>query len=339
MSTSETYNDSHRACLEAFWSRGSWTYADSRALLAGILTAHASRTPRTDSSDNPDVEPVGPEDISEQIFNSFTAAAAETVAKYDFQIRSTVHQISGERVWAIVNTTSDFTQDATQHTPEEMAFIKRVLEAMFDSYNTPRAEVMAITSMQALKLARPRPQQQQQQQPQQPQQPQQNGASVNPSSDDGDGENTAMVNDDTILNATTQTTAADKGLKLNEAEAVLGSLVSGGWFELSPAAYYSLTPRALMELRAWLLATFNDPDVPAGEWQRIKSCEACRDIITTGQRCGNRDCIVRLHDRCEDAYWRTRRDKNCPRCERPWDGGAFVGERAVIGRAVRGRSG
>jgi non-structural maintenance of chromosomes element 1 len=121
-----------------------------------------------------------------------------------------------------------------------------------------------------------------------------------------------------------------KGLKSSEAEAMMRSMVDEGWFERSQTAgLYSLTPRALMELRSWLIESFNDPDAGPDEWQRIKFCEACKEVVTVGQRCAERDCNVRIHDICQDAFWRTRRDKKCPKCETVWDGAHFVGEKAV----------
>ena len=95
-----------------------------------------------------------------------------------------------------------------------------------------------------------------------------------------------------------------------------------------------------MELWGWLVATYNDPD-SEGDWQRIKFCEACKEIVTYGQRCNEPDCTVRLHDICEEGFWRTRRDKTCPKCSTPWNGTHFVGERAVTTRSgfQRGRGG
>lgn len=166
---------------------------------------------------------------------------------------------------------------------------------MFETFNTPRQEIMAITSVQALKLAR--------------------------------GAGRQSIN--TSLNGE-GSQAADKGLTAVQAEKTLASLVSEGWFERSLEGWYTLSPRALMELKNWLVSAYNDPDdADADEWQRIKSCEACKSIVTWGQRCGGEDCTVRLHDVCEAAFWRTRRDKTCPKCETEWDGRHFVGERAI----------
>ena len=122
---------------------------------------------------------------------------------------------------------------------------------------------------------------------------------------------------------------ADKGLTQQEAEKCLGILVSEGWFEFSKESYYTLTPRALMELRSWLVSTFKDPD-DEEDGQRIKICEACKEIVTTGQRCGKVECPVRLHDVCQEAYWNSRKNDRCPQCETPWvKDKNFVGQRVI----------
>ena len=45
---------------------------------------------------------------------------------------------------------------------------------------------------------------------------------------------------------------------MSQAEKVLALMVEQGWFELSERGYYTLSPRALMELRGWLIDTYND---------------------------------------------------------------------------------
>jgi non-structural maintenance of chromosomes element 1 len=184
--------------------------------------------------------------------------------------------------------------------PDEIAFIKRVLDAMFETYNTPRQEIMGVTSMQALKLAK--------------------AGGANRQS----GGNRLEVAED-------GTQVVDKGLKHSEAEQLLASLVAEGWFDRSKDGWYTLSPRALMELKGWLVATYNDADGEddVNEWQRIKNCVACKSILTIGQRCSNLDCNVRLHDTCQAAFWRTMKEKKCPRCKKEWDGRHWVGERAI----------
>ncbi|OAA81078.1 Nse1 non-SMC component of SMC5-6 complex [Akanthomyces lecanii RCEF 1005] len=280
------YGNTNRAFLQAMLGRSSMTFRESRSVIAAILNAEN------------DGDQVRPEQVTEEMFDKLMGTAREAASLFDYEIRRTQHQVTKERVYAFVNTASDpQTQLATTFTHDELAFVKRALEAMFDKYNTPRMEVIALTDMQAVKLARPNRRE----------------SAVNRSEDE----------------PTQSQATVDRGLKHSEVETVLENLVGGGWFEKSREGFYSLTPRALLELRPWLLGTFNYPDAEEGEWQRIKFCEACKDIVTVGVRCAEPDCIVRVHDICEEAFWRTRRDKKCPRCSREWAGKLYVGERAV----------
>ena len=72
---------------------------------------------------------------------------------------------------------------------------------------------------------------------------------------------------------------AAQSLTMTQAETMLKQLVEQGWFEKSRKGYYRLSPRGLMELRGWLVATYNDEGMGVGV-KKIKSCEACGDVIT-----------------------------------------------------------
>ncbi|TPX12003.1 uncharacterized protein E0L32_007306 [Thyridium curvatum] len=282
-----SYHDSNRAFLQAFMARGVLTLDEAKPIIAAILSAQQG----------PDQPEVDPESITQDDFDAFLGPAREAISPLDFDIRSTKHQVTNQRVWALINTQSDpSTQLATVHTPEEIAFTKRLLDAMFETYNTPRMEVMCVTEAQALKLARPtRPRE-------------------------------SLAN---RVDGAPSQTSTDRGLKHSEVLALLPSLVEEGWLEKSREGFYSLSPRSLLELWTWLNASYNDPDAEANEWQRIKFCEACKEIVTVGQRCAERDCLVRLHETCQEAFWRSRRDRKCPKCDTHWDGKHFVGEPAV----------
>lgn len=69
---------------------------------------------------------------------------------------------------------------------------------------------------------------------------------------------------------------------------MMKTLVEEGWFEKSIKGFYSLSPRALMELRGWLWETYNDVDEDEGDEERIsrriKQCFACKEIITMVSR-------------------------------------------------------
>ena len=188
------------------------------------------------------------EDVTEADFNNFIAAANNAISSFDLEIRSTFHQTTRKRLFALINSTSDdLTQLATIHSPDEISFLKRVLDAMFETYNTPKYEIMAITSMQAVALAKA---------------PTENARRTTQEGTETQG-------------------SSGQGLTMMQAEKMLKSLVEQGWFEKSRKGYYSLSPRALMELRGWLSETYNDvEDEEEGDGKRIKTCFGCREIIT-----------------------------------------------------------
>ncbi|KAK4448089.1 Nse1 non-SMC component of SMC5-6 complex-domain-containing protein [Podospora aff. communis PSN243] len=214
-------------------ARGTLTFPEAQKILAEIVTAFTG----TD-------EPVDPETITMEDFTNFTRMAREAIEPMDFDIRMTRDQVrGGQRVWVFMNAHSDVpTQLATTRTPEEVAYIKRLLDAMFNDYNTPRMEVMAVDEGQALKVSRP------------------SRSRESLANENGEG----------------AAAAADKGLKHSEVLALLSSLVAEGWLEKSREGFFSLSPRALVELWAWLVETYNDPE---DDWLHIKDCEACKEIM------------------------------------------------------------
>lgn len=213
-------------------------------------------------------------------------------------------------MYALVNTTSDpLTQLATTHSPEEIAFVKRLLDAMFETNNTARAEIMAVSDTQAARLHKP--------------------ASGAARTSLGGGE---------AASQTQQTQQTSAGLTIAQAEKCLASLVAEGWLDKSRARYYSLSPRALMELRGWLMETYNEPGGGAEEGDdgdgveppvhRIRLCAACREIVTSGQRCATEECECRLHAVCAAQLLGEQRARGCPKCGAAWTGEHLVGEKA-----------
>jgi non-structural maintenance of chromosomes element 1 len=257
-------------------------------------------------------------------FQEYIDAVNTNVRSFEYEIRSAYPQTASSRepeeaVYAFINLTSDpQTQLATSNTPDEIAFVKRVLDAMFDSNNTAYREVMAIREMDAINLARVRP------------------AAGSTQASGGDPSSTQA--------AQTQTGQA-ASINKNEAERVLEELVESKWLAKSSSGFLSLNTRGVMELGRWLVATYNDPDVEANEWQRIKHCHGCKLLLTAGQRCPNEDCLCRLHPFCARSFFRDRQetDRKCPVCRTDWTDHKSVGEKAArreapsVGRRSDGR--
>jgi hypothetical protein len=201
-----------------------------------------------------------PNDVSMEDFTNYVHTVNSAIHPYDYEIRFTYPQTATTRspdtaVYALVNTTSDpLTQMATTHAPDEIAFVKRVLDAIFETHNTKAREVMAIKDMEAARLNKaPRTQE------------------------------TVVTNGDTQGQPTQGSSSAS--ITQAAAEQVLKKLVEEGWLQKSRNNYLSLQPRALMELRSWLVEMYNEPDEEEDDegpqWQRIKFCEACREIVTS----------------------------------------------------------
>jgi hypothetical protein len=276
-----------------------------------------------------------PNDVSMEDFTGYVHTVNSAIHPFDYEIRFTYPQTATTRspdtaVYALVNTTSDpLTQMATTHTPDEIAFVKRVLDAIFETHNTKTREIMAIKDMEAVRLNKA------------------------PRNREGN-----VPNEDTQAQATQGSSSAS--ITQAAAEQVLKKLVDEGWLEKSRNGYLTLKPRALMELRSWLVEMYNEPDEEdedeGSQWQRIKFCEACREIVTSvrrhisvrnmptmidtltqGQRCSNVDCLCRLHDFCTTGFFRNQQARKCPTCKVDWTSNSFVGERAERGSKERTR--
>ena len=278
------YIDTHRAFVQAFFARGTLTFETSKPIISSLFTIQEGRE-------------ILENDITQDDLDTLISTANTALSPLDFEIRSTKEQTTSERIYALVNTSSDaLTQLATTYTADEIAFVKRVLDYMFDEPNNKgKREGMCIHYNDARDLNEPGDQRREMQ----------NG---------------------------TQTVGKSR-LTKNEAAGVMDRLVEEGWFEKSDSLYYRVGPRSLMELRGWLVEIYNDnEDEEDGGGQRkdkIKFCHACKEIVTVGQRCANRKCPCRLHDICIQNFFRIHRSQTCPLCNTEWDGKHFVGEKAI----------
>ncbi|EMD88992.1 hypothetical protein COCC4DRAFT_72367 [Bipolaris maydis ATCC 48331] len=293
----ECYNSIHRAFLQAFHTNGVLTVEEMKPILAHIMTAYNPNRPWTEG------------DVTQPYLTSTIQTINAKLETFDYEIRSMRDQQSKDVVYALVNNTSDaLTQLATTFSANEIAYIRRLLDHMFETKNTSVRETMAVKHTEASQLARVS---------RRNRQSQFNGTSTQFDSETPD----------------TQLQGADTSISIAEADNVLDSLIAQGFFNKSRAGYYSLAPRALMELRAYLKETYNesaDENEDGREIIRIRDCEGCREIVTIGIRCNNKECGVRWHDVCANSYYRGRRDRErkCPRCRTECTGDVFVGERA-----------
>ncbi len=228
--TGNGYTDANRAFIQAFLARSVLTLETAQPLIAAISTIQGGRE-------------VLPDSVTVQDLNDYISEANRRLSPLDLEIRSTFHQQTRERVYALINTTSDpLTQLATTYTADEISYVKRLLDGMFEGQNNKgRKEAMCIRGIEAIQHARPNRRE----------------------THDGNG---------------TQSTAG--ALSARDAEATLNKLVDEGWLEKSRAGFYSLSPRALMELKGWLIDTYNDEDEDGEKKERIKFCHACKEIIT-----------------------------------------------------------
>lgn len=119
---------------------------------------------------------------------------------------------------------------------------------MFETNNTLRREIMAISSMQAVRLCK-----------------------------------APTDNSNETQNGSVTQGSSGQSLTMVQAEKTLKALVDEGWFEKSKKGFYSLSPRGLMELRGWLIETYNDTGDDEDDDEgglKIKMCVACKEIIT-----------------------------------------------------------
>ena len=311
-SEDKSYTWIHRAFLQAFQTHGILTVDEMKPILAHIVTA-SSPSPLPSAPAYLLTSPTDPNrpwtaaDITPPFLTSTLQTINAKLLPLDYEIRATKDQSPKPTLYyALVNNASDaLTQLATTFSAAEIAYIRRLLDYMFETNNTPIREVMAVTSTQASQVARPSRR----------------------------SRHSAINNSTAVAEEEEEQAAADPGISITEADALLSTLVATSFFAKSQKGYYTLAPRSLIELRSYLKETYNDE-----ETQRIRDCHGCKEIVTVGIRCNNRECGVRWHDGCANAFYRGRgaRERKCPRCKTECGGNVFVGERAdAVGRGRR----
>ncbi|KAE8836825.1 hypothetical protein HRS9122_06980 [Pyrenophora teres f. teres] len=216
----ESYTWIHRAFLQAFQTHGILTLDEIKPILAHIVTASSMLLSPLRSQPlltQPPTDPNRPwtaADITQPFLTSTLQTINAKLIPLDYEIRWAKDQTPKPTLhYALVNNASDpLTQQATRFSPTEIAYIRRLLDFMFDTNNTSIREVMAVSELQASNLARPsrRPRQ-----------------STAVAAEEEGGEDQ---------------TAPDAGLSLQDAEDVLYRLVTTSFFSKSSKGYYTLAP-------------------------------------------------------------------------------------------------
>lgn len=106
-------------------------------------------------------------------------------------------------------------------------------------------------------------------------------------------------------------------------EELLKNLVDHNWIDYSSDGIYTLSTRALLELRNYLQNEFGD--------EHFHTCSHCKDIVTLGVGCSytSRGCTTRYHLHCarntigsavddDDALHRLAGGFSCSDCGRVW---------------------
>jgi non-structural maintenance of chromosomes element 1 len=78
------------------------------------------------------------------------------------------------------------------------------------------------------------------------------------------------------------TSSQGVGLTKAAGEACVEQFIQEGWLTKSPAGFVTLSERGLMELKGYLIATFNDIEDEEGgaRTNYVKTCYGCQEIIT-----------------------------------------------------------
>ncbi|KAH3673425.1 hypothetical protein WICPIJ_009813 [Wickerhamomyces pijperi] len=106
----------------------------------------------------------------------------------------------------------------------------------------------------------------------------------------------------------------------------LQRLVTEGFLVQTPRDRFMISSRSLVELQEHLIEQHS----LRKEGGLINKCIACNEIQTSGTRCPNLDCWVRLHKLCREPYQRAH-GQMCPDCGTEWtsENTVFVGEMAL----------
>lgn len=123
-------------------------------------------------------------------------------------------------------------------------------------------------------------------------------------------------------------------MSASEGENFLKRVVDEGWLDRSSKGRYSLSIRALAELKKTLIDQYGVRSAENSEGQ-ITLCKGCNEIVTNGVRCFSDPCFIKFHTGCQNHYFRANGTK-CPNesCTVNWaeDTPRPVGEKRLRSR-------
>ncbi|MBW0494208.1 hypothetical protein O181_033923 [Austropuccinia psidii MF-1] len=110
-------------------------------------------------------------------------------------------------------------------------------------------------------------------------------------------------------------------LKKSDAEKTLSAFVRKGWLSLSSNGFYTLSARARLELKAYLMENYGEDEQPP-------VCASCREVVMRGFKCPNGKCPKAMHEAC--LINNARQSNACPACKSKWSFERRIGESAPL---------
>lgn len=86
-------------------------------------------------------------------------------------------------------------------------------------------------------------------------------------------------------------------------------LVDDGWIEITDLNRLVLSPASLAELKAYLGDRFGY-FLAEDSLGKLLTCMNCKDLVTLGVKCKNRECPTSFHRKCAEVYFRD--NEECP---------------------------
>jgi hypothetical protein len=97
----------------------------------------------------------------------------------------------------------------------------------------------------------------------------------------------------------------DKQISRQELETLCQRLVDEGWLVERTHRFF-IGPRTYVELKPYLVENFGDT---------LLYCRGCNQLFTRGKCCSTEKCTLRLHLKCEEAFYARNQGSSCPDCQ------------------------